>query len=113
VEPEERILDGRDRVGGPEQPVDVGFCQREWQAASVGNGALPPRDDADLAARLQHGPGDVVERGDLLQPRIKPCWIASPTTIRRITSNGSRDDSSRPPMIRVIRKTNQKRATAG
>jgi hypothetical protein len=35
VEPQERVLDRGDRVGRREQPVDVGFCQRERQGPRV------------------------------------------------------------------------------
>jgi hypothetical protein len=36
MEPEERVLDGRERVCRPEQPVDVGFCEEVGQALSLG-----------------------------------------------------------------------------
>ena len=71
VQPQERVLDRGDRVGRREQPVDVGFCQREGRPESRRAGLLL-RDDADLAARLQHGPGDGVDRGDLLLPGLRP-----------------------------------------
>ena len=57
---------GSSASSGDEQRFDVLLRQVERHGGSLG---AAPRDEADLAARLEHRPLDVVERAELLPAR--------------------------------------------
>src|SRR5262249_25019772 len=62
---QERLLDGGKRVRGREQFRDVRLAQVQGHQESL----VRLLDEAELAVPLEHGPLDLVERADLVEPR--------------------------------------------
>ena len=101
------VRDADDLSPRPRREEDLGRGGDERADPHAIQATRAARDEADLAARLQHGPADLGERGDLLQARLGgellgrqplPAQVARRSTLpssTRISGSGSKSGRTR------------------